>query len=228
MPSHRLWVVRRPQTSAEDMSNTARPHDATPAECWMLLDEIEHRVANEFAMAISSLSLATARNKATSAAIDDAIQLLQGHAAAHRSVLRPGPEGPVDLSTHLRSICRATTDACLKQHAISLLLLEQEAFVDADCAWRTGLIVHELIINAVKHGFSGTADRQIEIAVWQDDDATSCHFSNNGRATNPTTFGSGFRIMDALAAGMNADLSHTFCETGAATTLYIPRPRHAL
>jgi Histidine kinase len=74
----------------------------------VLLHELNHRINNEFAAAISAVSVAAARSsdRAVKAALSGVGELLQHYADVHRALQTPDHDTPVDAATYLRQTLR--------------------------------------------------------------------------------------------------------------------------
>jgi two-component sensor histidine kinase len=196
------------------------PSDASAPDLWLFLEEIEHRVANEYAMAISSLLLdKRAEARSPGIVLERAVERWRNLASAHRCLMRPAGGEPVDLAVHLRSICTALC-AVLEGRRMELTLLEQSVLVTPDQAWRTGLIIHELVINAVKHSQGG---REIIVEMSRNPADIECRVSNRGSASNAAP-GQGSRITDALAFGMGACIKRRYDACGAMVAVSLANP----
>jgi hypothetical protein len=81
----------------------------------LLVEEIGHRSAQDYAAAIGSLSLAAARcsNAQARRTIAGVAERLRDCADANRAVLPPHAAGPVDLGLDLHAACRAIVRARL-------------------------------------------------------------------------------------------------------------------
>jgi two-component sensor histidine kinase len=190
----------------------------------ILVEEITHRVLNEYAEAISTLRLAAAsapdaRSVATLSSV--AVRLL-AHAEAHRALQAPASEGPVDLGDHLARLCACLTRAQLAENGVRLMVNAEEVWLDAGRCWRVGLIVAELVRNAVKHGLShGPGVICIEIAEasgW-----ISCAVRDDGRAAAVADAGRGRRLVQALAAEIGGSVDWTFTPAGCCVRLAFER-----
>ncbi len=104
------------------LDHSYAPAGAAMIEPWLLVEEITHRVANEYAAAIASISLAAARCAHPDArtALAGAARRLLDHADVHRALQPPPAGGPVDLSRHLRELCGAMVRASLAERNIHL------------------------------------------------------------------------------------------------------------
>jgi two-component sensor histidine kinase len=178
------------------------PAAAPPAPCpWLFVAEIEHRVANEYALAVASLSLAAARSSSLEArtALTRTAQRLREYAQVHRSLQRPVAAGLVDLAEYLRGLCGALARTRLNEREISLTLIEQRVEIEAEQCWRVGLIVSELITNAVRHAIK-TPGGAITVEIAQSAGRISCQVADNGGSpAGAFTPGRGAYVVDALA-----------------------------
>ena len=73
----------------------------------VLLHELNHRINNEFAAAISAVSVAAARSsdRAVKAALSGVGELLRHYADVHRALQTPDHDTPVDAATYLHQLC---------------------------------------------------------------------------------------------------------------------------
>ena len=190
----------------------------------LLLAEVEHRIANEFALAVSSINL-IARDCAGQAkeALAHAATRLTDYAHAHRALLPPVGEGPIDLSVYLRDVCQALTRASLAERRIALSLHETSITIEIWRAWRIGLVVSELISNSVRHGVWPVAGGTIRVEIASDDFDICCRVTDNGRGFKAFSRGTGTNIVDALVVEMCGCINREFYREGVAVLLTIPR-----
>ena len=123
----------------------------------ILLHELNHRVNNEFAAAISIVSLAAAAssNEEVKGALSRVEDLLHRFADVHRALQMPECDTPVDAAAYLRQLCRSISRSQLDGRQIELVLAAQTLQLSVDHCWRLGMIVFELINNAARHAFPG-------------------------------------------------------------------------
>jgi two-component sensor histidine kinase len=133
------------------------PEAAAP---WILLQEITHRVTNEYCTAVSVLSVAAANaaNPEAKVAISAAAERRYEYAKLHAALQKPNGCAQLDLSSYLSGLCRAFTDSRLRDGRIRLTLVADELVMGAEQCWLAGLILSELISNAAKHAFCQGGD----------------------------------------------------------------------
>ena len=199
--------------------------DGPSPVAWLFVAEIEHRVTNEYASAIASISLAASRaaNLEARAALRGAAQRLRDYADVHRSLQAPAVAGKVDLAAYVGQLCHALSRARLDERRVSLSLVTEDVAIESQRCWRVGLIVSELITNCVRHGFNG-AGGEIAIQIAQSRGAVLCTVSDNGRATCGAALGRGGQVVDALAQELGGFVERRYGAHG--TTVVLSFPEH--
>jgi PAS domain S-box-containing protein len=125
----------------------------------MLLSELQHRVKNNLQM-VTALIRLEARNIPENAS-DTRFDRLAGRVEAlgllYRSLSQESASDTIDLGTYLSEIASAV----MRAHAIEGISLEVKVDswpVSINVAMPTGLVVNELLTNALKHAFPPNAD----------------------------------------------------------------------
>ncbi|MGA0600269.1 sensor histidine kinase [Caulobacter sp. KR2-114] len=200
-----------------------------PLDPLVLLAEMGHRVANEYSLAIASISLAAHRTHHPQArtALDAAAERLRRYASAHRALQAPLGGGAMDLSAYLRELCRAQVQAWLAERNIAVTLVESPVELDAERCWRVGMIVAELVTNAARHAFDVNGGRVL-VEVHMSDDEVTCRVSDDGggwlagAGSAAPIPGMGTRIIDALALDLGGRIERRFTAAGARVRLSFP------
>ncbi|HEX4159672.1 MAG TPA: histidine kinase dimerization/phosphoacceptor domain -containing protein [Rhizomicrobium sp.] len=162
------------QEEPEELQKRIREKDA-------LLLEIQHRVKNNLQM-ITALMRMEARN--ADGLIDTApFQRLAGRIEALKilySLLDPSDEaGEVDLGVYLSDVAAAALHA----HAVEGVRLELkvDAYpVSVNVAMPAGLVVNELLTNALKHAFVGRPGGTITLESVSDGNGCRVTIADNG------------------------------------------------
>ena len=104
--------------------------------------ELAHRTSNEFASAISVISLAAAgsANDEVKIALAAAQDRLHNYAQVHQALLMPSDSTLVDASAYLHRVCQAISRSRLDVKGIELVLVECPIQMNSDCCWRLGLM----------------------------------------------------------------------------------------
>jgi two-component sensor histidine kinase len=192
------------------------------SESALIVEELQHRVANEYAMLAASMNLrARSFAEPVRTILLDTSSRLGEFADIHRALLIPRSVIAVDLAEYLRTLCLALSRACLAERELSLLLRETTVLVAADRAWRVGLIVSELITNAVKHGTWDEAGL-IEVEILSSARNIHCRVSDNGGGSNGLSAGRGTDIVAAIAQELGGNLYRETDEHGVTVILTFP------
>jgi two-component sensor histidine kinase len=87
-----------------------------------------------------------------------------------------------------------------------------------------GLIVTELVINALKHGFPGAAEGEILVSYDAQNSGWRLSIADNGSgpSNDPQHTGLGTSIVEALAHQLNATVRKTSGPQGTTVTITAP------
>jgi PAS domain S-box-containing protein len=151
----------------------------------VLIMEIHHRVKNNLQVIASLLRLESGRNTHTET--QSVLQTMQGWirsmALLHETIYRAGTYAVVDLGRYLEQIATQTFRALLgSRDSIHLRLRMGTVHVGIDQATPCGLLVTELLSNAIKHGFTGECRGEIVVVLEQvhDEDVWRISVSDTG------------------------------------------------
>jgi len=187
-----------------------------------LVEEISHRVANEYAEAIAGLSLAAAGSPRSDVqeALRAAAERLRAHAETHRALLPP-VRGEVDLADYVGRLCAAFSKAALADRRIRLAVETDEVWMASGRAWRVGLAVAELVRNAARHGLRGRAGA-IVVRIAREDDDVVCSVCDDGAAEAIVEPGRGVGLVQALAGELDGSVEWWFTPRGSLARVRAP------
>lgn len=145
----------------------------------LLLKEIHHRVKNNLQIISSLLYL-------QSGSIDDPLTLMKfqdsqnrihSMALIHERLYRSDDLAHVDFATYLHDLATSLVDTYRKQaYHIALKVKADNALLDIDTAIPCGLIVNELVSNALKHAFPNGRTGQIGVEIHHQDLAGTSNY----------------------------------------------------
>jgi two-component sensor histidine kinase len=207
---------------------TCIPAAATPPIALHLVEEFSHRVINEYTEAILSLSVAAHRstNPAARETLDGAAERLRAYAAAHRALLPPASSGPLNLADYVGDLCATLTKAAPAEMRVRVTLETDDVWLDAERCWRIGLILAELMRNAMRHGLRG-GPGEVAIRVADELDQVVCLVSDDGCAVENPTPGRGQRLIRSLAVELGGDVDWRFTPQGSMARLQAPKVEQA-
>jgi two-component sensor histidine kinase len=187
----------------------------------LLLQEIQHRVANSLQIIASVLMLSARRV----ASVETRSHLFDAHSrvmsvATLQQQLASASLGDVELRPYLTDLCASIGASMIQDRETLMLTVEaDESVATPDASVSLGLIVTELVINALKHAFPegrGGAilvDYRSHGADWSlsvRDDGIGFH---GGDA--PARAGLGISIVEALAKQLHAKVTTANAGPGA-------------
>jgi two-component sensor histidine kinase len=190
----------------------------------VLLKEMSHRINNEYAWAINTISLRANKspNEEVRAALTDAATLLMHFADVHRTLTFPAGQQPIEVCAYFQRLCGVLSAARLKDRNIKLLLVESEPqFLSAESCWKLGLAVSELITNSCRHAF-GANGGVIRIELSKYGAMMTCCVCDNGRNKSKQPTGQGLKLLQSLVQSVGGTLEYDFGERGAVTFISMP------
>src|SRR5258707_8668855 len=187
----------------------------SPPEERLLLREFAHRISNEFASAISVISIAAARsaNDEVKIALAAAEDRLQNYARVHQALRVPEHGSLIDATSYLRQLCRAISRSRLDVKSVELVLVDRPLRMNSDRCWRLGMIVSELITNAARHAFHESGG-VIRVDLRSSQSFVECRVTDNGTVAANIRPGHGLEIVEALAKGLDGKIDQQFGPQG--------------
>jgi two-component sensor histidine kinase len=142
-------------TDVTAMRAEARLKDDLVREKAILLQEVQHRVANSLQI-IASVLMQSARRVQSEEArghLYDARQRIISIATLQRQ-LSTSPGGSVELWAYFTQLCQSLSASMIADpDRLTINVTVDDSAVEADVSVSLGLIVTELVINALKHAF---------------------------------------------------------------------------
>lgn len=191
----------------------------------ILLQEVQHRVANSLQI-IASVLLQSARkvqSKETRVHLRDAHNRVMSIATVQQQ-LAVSSLGEVELRPYLVQLCQSLGASMVRdRNQLSIEVNVDESKTSADVSVSLGLIVTELVINALKHAFPGHRKGRIVVAYQGAPSGWTLSVGDNGvgmpKDAASAAPGLGTSIVQALAAQLRADLKVSDAKPGTAVTV---------
>lgn len=165
----------------EDKAKEQRLRDSL-AEKEVLLKEVHHRVKNNLQV-ISSL-LFLQKDAIEDPIIQDMFEESRNRIASmaliHEELYRSGDLARVDLKEYLERLAPKVIQSLRGNKSLGFALNLTECRVTVDKAIPFGLIVNELVTNAVKHGFTGRESGNIRVTMTSEEDVLRAVVEDDG------------------------------------------------
>jgi two-component sensor histidine kinase len=209
--------------SQEGMMPELAPSLPVPEEPLLLLDELNHRIINDFASLIAIVSRASAASGSDEVkrALGGVAQLLHHYAQLHRALRPPAREARVNAEGYLSELCRSVSRSKLDHMNIDLVLAAPPLLLESGQCWRLGMIVSELITNAARHAFAGRPG-EIRVELFRAGAFVKCTVCDNGSAPVHLQPGRGLRIVEELSKALDGRFEHRSALTGTTSVLIFP------
>jgi len=221
--------LQRARDEAEAEVHASRDrYAALAAERELLLREVNHRVGNSLQIIASLLHLQA--NSSTQDDVKAALTNAMGRVAAvaqvHRRLYTSHDLKSVLLNQYLDALLEDLRRSTEGDRMSRLTLKAEPIEIDPDRAVAIGIIVNELVMNAVKYAYpDGAGPIHVEFAARGDDLLLS--IADNGvglnARTDPRSTGMGQRIVDAMASKLEATVERDDAHAGTRILLRFPR-----
>lgn len=189
----------------------------------LLMRELTHRISNEFASAMSMVSIAASRcaDQEAQTLLSQVQERLDYYARVHHALQMPELGTSTDVSHYLGRLCQSISRSKLESRKIKLVVGVQPLMLPSEQCWLLGMIVNELITNAARHAFDDNGGT-IRIGLLQNKDRALCIVSDNGKAAASVRPLGGRKIIKALAESLDGTFSQQFGEHGSTSILAFP------
>jgi two-component sensor histidine kinase len=201
---------------------------ALAAEREVLLREVNHRVGNSLQIIASLLHLqaSSATEDDVKAALTNAMGRVAAVAQVHRRLYTSHDLKNVLLNQYLDALLEDLRRSAEGNRMSRLTLKAEPIEIDPDRAVAIGIIVNELVMNAVKYAYpDGAGPIHIDLAASGDDIQLS--IADNGVGLNarsdPRSTGMGQRIVAAMASKLSAIVERDTNHSGTKIVLRFPR-----
>jgi len=197
----------------------------------LLLEEMQHRVANSLTIIASILMLKarTVQSEETRQHLQDAHKRVLSVAAVQDHLHAAGQTGSIEMAPYLARLCDALAASMIGDtRPISMKVQAAEGTVTSRQAVSIGLIVTELVINALKHAFPLTATNGLVIVAYElagsnwklsiSDNGIGVPDESIGRL-GQTKAGLGTSIVKALAQQLDAKIEVLSGPTGTIVSI---------
>ncbi|MEO8683868.1 MAG: histidine kinase dimerization/phosphoacceptor domain -containing protein [Devosia sp.] len=195
-------------------------HDDLLHDKAMLLQELQHRVANSLQIIASVLmqSARTSQSDETRGHLNDAHDRVMSVASLQRQ-LAVSHAGNVDLRTYFNDLCRSIGASMIRDRTLTKIEVTcDDSITTAETSVSFGLIVTELVINGLKHAFPDNRKGKIIVdyrSSGGDWTLTVCDdgvgMPTEGESSKP---GLGTSIVEALAKQLGAMIFVTNARPG--------------
>ncbi len=175
----------------------------------VLLQELQHRVANSLQIIASVLmqNVRKVQSEETRNYLREAHQRVMSVAQLQRQLATSSLED-VNVRTYLHDLCQSIRASMIVDHQLSLEVEANEGRASAEVSVSLGLLVTELVINAIKHAFPNFRSGKIIVSYGSNGEEWTLSVRDDGvgmaTAAGGAKAGLGTSIVTALASQLQA------------------------
>src|SRR6202163_2275431 len=215
----------------EDVTERRRleeEHAAAHERIAALLQELGHRIKNSLQIIVSVVSL-EARNQKSGegkAALERVSHRIAALGRLYSILGDTNAVKEVDAATYLEALCRDLIESVQKENGLSIALktnIESEP-LPADRAIPLGLIVNELITNAVKYAFPSETKGTVTVTLKRIPGELRLTVADDGQGADPQRADSGLggRLVDSFARQLGGWVERASSNKGTIVSLTLP------
>ncbi len=194
----------------------------------MLMREMSHRIKNSLGV-VSGLLRINASNVADPAAkalLQDAENRVLTIAHVHNHLWQGERIGEVNIGEFLRELCKSLGGSV---EGVTIGCEADDVVIDADFAIPVGLMVNELVTNAVKYAFDPGGPGAVAVRLTASEQELSLRVEDDGRGLPPefdlnaSRKSFGIRVITSLARQLQGELQAENLPRGCRFSLVFPR-----
>jgi len=193
------------------------------------LDEIDHRTRNNYQTVLALILLQAQRSPEP--AVRQALQQVADRVKAVSSIAerlgrRSEKLGAIRLGDHLRDLC-AELDRGMTRDDVRVLCEVADVTVGADQAICIGIIVNELITNALKHAFGEGSEGVIEVKCNTTANGLEVIVADSGTGMKKRAKpdGLGTKLIQRFVGQLHASHEVSSSNNGTTHRILVPIPR---
>jgi two-component sensor histidine kinase len=193
----------------------------------ILLRELAHGVANNFAAIAALIHTAresiSAHDSRAKSVLDDAIEQVKIMARVHRRLRANGQDVSLDSKVFIRELCDDLEASIARGRPISIDCIADSHPLCMDHGVSLGLVINELVTNAIKHAFPDQRVGHIRVtfAVHKEELRLSVADDGAGFAGRHTA-GLGLDLVRGLSRQLGGELREQSSTAGSAFHLSVP------
>jgi PAS domain S-box-containing protein len=205
-----------------------REHAIAGKHIGMLLQELTHRVKNSLQIiaAMVSIEARTHKSGEGKAALERVSHRINALGHLYSKLSQADTIEAVDAATYLDELCHDLIASVNEEGGTSIVLNTDidNALLPTDRAIPIGLIVNELVTNAVKYAFPGDTNGTILVTLRRAPGELRLVVADNGQGADPRRADSGLggRLVEGFAQQLGGQLKRESNSRGTTVHLILP------
>ncbi|RWX79012.1 response regulator [Neorhizobium lilium] len=194
----------------------------------VLLAEVNHRVANSLALvaALIRLQVSSSKNDDVKAALAETQARITAIAGMHRSLYTSDDVRQVEMDKYLGTLVREVQGTVNDQQGPSIKLDADAMSLASDRAVSVGMIVTELLTNALKYAYPAGSEGEVRVHLRRQDDGKALlSVEDDGvgwrEGDVPKGTGLGSRIVKSMASTLGSAIHYVPMSSGTRAELVL-------
>jgi len=227
-PGNKIQQVLLAIEDVTERVRLEREHAVAHERIGMLMQELTHRVKNSL-QAIASMVMIEARSHKSGegkAALERVSHRIDALGQLYAKLSKTDTVDAVDAATYLDDLCRDLVASVHMEGSASIVLrtdIESE-FLPTDQAIPLGLIVNELVTNALKYAFPSKTKGTVMVTLKRVPGALRLTVADDGKGIDITRVDSGLggRLVEGFAQQLGGQIERESGSQGTTVHLILP------
>jgi two-component sensor histidine kinase len=212
-------AIALPRGNLARLASRLRGTEVVARERGLLLEEMSHRIRNDMQRLVGLLQAEASNNPVAAGALLQAAGRIQVLGRVHRRLAMRAGSGAVDSHAFLDGLVDDLRAALLPESGIALTVVAEAHALPVAVAGDLGLVVNELVTNALKYAFPRGKGGIIRVCFARQDESYGLAVSDNGVGLGQARLaavegGSGMRLVRALASQLGGRVDLRAGEVG--------------
>jgi PAS domain S-box-containing protein len=229
-PGNKIRQILLAIEDVTERTRLQREHAAAHQRIDMLLQELTHRVKNslQFIAAMVMIEARSHKSGEGRAALERVSSRITALGQLYSTLSKADTVEAVDAATYLDELCRDLIGSVHKEGDTSIVLKTdfESELLPTDRAIPIGLIVNELVTNAVKYAFPGEAKGTVMVTLKRVPGELRLTVADDGQGLDPRRADSGLggRLVDGFAQQLGGQVERKSDSQGTTVHLILPSP----
>lgn len=227
-PGNKIQLILLAIEDVTERVRLEREHATAGERIGMLLQELTHRVKNSLQIIAAMVSIEARSHKSGEgkAALERVSHRINALGQLYSKLSKANTVEAVDAATYLDELCRDLIASVHKEDGTSIVLktdIESE-LLPTDQAISIGLMVNELVTNAVKYAFPGETKGTILVTLKRLPGALRLMVADDGQGLDPRRADSGLggRLVEGFAQQLGGQVERESDSQGTTVRLILP------
>jgi PAS domain S-box-containing protein len=227
-PGNKIRQILLAIEDVTERTRLEREHAAAHQRIGMLLQELTHRVKNslQFIGAMVMIEARSHKSGEGRAALERVSNRITALGQLYSTLSKADTIEDVDAATYLDELCRDLIESVHKEGDTSIVLKTdfESELLPTDRAIPIGLIVNELVTNAVKYAFPGEGKGTVMVTLKRVPGELRLTVADDGQGLDPRRADSGLgsRLVDGFARQLGGQVERKSDSQGTIVHLILP------